>query len=263
MQVRIDARASMEAALRKALSEAKLRLVYQVQLDAAGRLVGLEALSRWRNEAGDDVPPSLFTSVAEEVGLIHSVGAFALEQVCHQAIRWGNRLPDDARVAVNVSAPEFLDSEFPSRLLQIMNRTGVSGNRLCLELAEATIVTDFDFTADRMRLLRSHGIEFSLDDFGTGYSSLNYLRRLPISEVKIDRSYVSRMLEDPKDLAIVSGIIEIGTALGLRIVAEGVETEAQWEALRAYESVRCQGYLLGRPVAPSDDPRAMVAWPAR
>jgi EAL domain-containing protein (putative c-di-GMP-specific phosphodiesterase class I) len=148
--------------------------------------------------------------------------------------------------------------EFPDRVLAALEASGVPGTALRLEITEATVVTELGFAARRMHRLRDHGVEFSLDDFGTGYSSLTYLRRLPVSEVKIDRSYVRRMITDPHDEAIVRAILAMSAALGLRVVAEGVETAAQHQRLLEAGCTGFQGWLFGRPAAPPAVPDALL-----
>ena len=260
MQARVDRRTVLEARLREALADGDLHVVYQAQVDQVGAVAGFEALSRWPSRAGEWISPSEFIPVAEESGLIHVLGAFSLDETCRQIARWGDRLPSGVRVAVNVSAPEFVHPGYPSHLKDVLRRTGIAGERLRLEITEATVVTDIDFAADRMRALRGYGIEFSLDDFGTGFSSLTYLRRLPVSEVKIDRSYVARFLHDDHDAAIVRAVISLCESLGLRVVAEGVETQEQWLALLNEGCTCFQGYLFGRPSPATEDPLALISW---
>ena len=157
-----------------------------------------------------------------------------------------------------LSAPEFLHPNFTDRVVETLQRTGVPGNALRLEITEATVVTELGFAAERMNSLRAHDLEFALDDFGTGYSSLTYLRRLPVSEVKIDRSYVRRLLHDPADAAIVRAILALCDSLGLRAVAEGVETEAQLKRLLDDGCRWFQGFWFGQPQAPPRNPRQLT-----
>jgi EAL domain-containing protein (putative c-di-GMP-specific phosphodiesterase class I) len=148
---------------------------------------------------------------------------------------------------VNISPTEFLHPDFPSDLIALLHDTGIPGRLLNLEITEATVLTDLDFAAKRMRELSEHDLEFSLDDFGTGFSSITYLRRLPVQEVKIDRSYVERFSFDPQDAAIVRAIVALCDTLGLRVIAEGIETEQEWALLQEAGCRHFQGYLFGRP----------------
>jgi len=250
MQVRVDTRSAMEAHLREGLHREEFSVVYQALVDGDRRIVGAEALLRWTSAHRGAVPPAEFIPVAEECGVIHPLGEWMLDAVCKQLVSWQRDAPPGFRVSVNLSAPEFLHPDFPDRVLATLHRHHVDGRRLRLEITEATVLTDLAYAAERMDHLRDHGIEFSLDDFGTGYSSLTYLRRLPVDEVKIDRSYVHRVLVDPDDSAIVRAVLALCDALDLRVVAEGVETSEQWAALAGAGCTHFQGFLFGRPMPP-------------
>jgi diguanylate cyclase (GGDEF)-like protein/PAS domain S-box-containing protein len=247
MQQRVDRRAALEARLRREFALGRLGLHYQPIVDAQGALVSAEALVRWHAEPGESIGPSEFIPVAEDSGFIHAIGTWGLGAACVQAMAWMPHAPAGFRVAVNLSGPEFMHPEFPDRVIEALASSGLPGSALRLEITEATVVTELGFAARRMHRLREHGVEFSLDDFGTGYSSLTYLRRLPVSEVKIDRSYVRRMMSDAHDEAIVRAILAMSAALGLRVVAEGVETRAQHERLLDAGCTAFQGWLFGRP----------------
>ena len=263
MQAKVDMRSTLEARLRRAFSENRLQMHYQPQVDAAGRLIGAEALMRWRKRDGVYVAPADFIQVAEESGFIHRLGAWALQTACEQVVRWRDRLPAGFRVAVNLSAAEFTRPDFASRVLETLERTGAMGTELCLEITERTVVHDLNATAERMRALMADGIEFALDDFGTGNSSLTFLQKLPVQEVKIDASYVQRMLEHRGEAAIVRAILAMCDALGLRAVAEGVETREQMERLAEEGCYYFQGYLVGRPMPATDDPADLIGTPHR
>jgi EAL domain-containing protein (putative c-di-GMP-specific phosphodiesterase class I) len=258
MQQRVDRRAALEARLRKEFADGRLGLHYQPIVDAEGALLSAEALVRWIAGEGESIGPSEFIPVAEDSGFIHSIGTWGLAQACRQAKAWTPHAPAGFRVAVNLSGPEFMHPEFPDRVLAALGSSGLEGTALRLEITEATVVTELGFAARRMHRLRDHGVEFSLDDFGTGYSSLTYLRRLPVSEVKIDRSYVRRMMTDQHDEAIVRAILAMSTALGLRVVAEGVESRAQHERLIAAGCTGFQGWLFGRPGPAPAVPRGLL-----
>lgn len=258
MQQRVDRRAALEARLRKEFADGRLGLHYQPIVDAAGGLLSAEALVRWHAGEGESIGPSEFIPVAEDSGFIHAIGTWGLAQACLQAKAWMPHAPAGFRVAVNLSGPEFMHPEFPDRVLAALEASGLAGSALRLEITEATVVTELGFAARRMHRLRDHGVEFSLDDFGTGYSSLTYLRRLPVSEVKIDRSYVRRMMTDPHDEAIVRAILAMSAALGLRAVAEGVETAAQHQRLLEAGCTGFQGWLFGRPASAPLVPGALL-----
>ena len=213
---------------------------------------------RWEAGGNTLARPSEFIPVAEESGFIHELGQWNLETACRQVGAWDARLPPGFRLAVNLGPAEFMHPDFPQRVIDTLRRTGTKGSRIRLEITEATVVTELGFAARRMHRLRDHGVEFSLDDFGTGYSSLTYLRRLPVSEVKIDRSYVRRMMTDPHDEAIVRAILAMSAALGLRVVAEGVETAAQHQRLLEAGCAGFQGWLFGRPASAPVVPGALL-----
>lgn len=256
MQMQLEERARFDARLREGFAAGEMELHYQPQVDVEGRLYGTEALLRWYPPDLGPVAPTEIITAAEDSGFIHELGQWALETVCRQAAAWG--CGPDSRIAVNLSSAEFLHPDFPERVLAVLERTGVSGKAIRLEITEATVVSDVEFAAGRMETLMAHGIEFSADDFGTGYSSLTYLRGLPFSEVKIDRSYAARLPNDAQDVAIVQAIMALCQTLGLRIVAEGVETSAQLEALAKYGGEIFQGHLFGGPQPPPARPEDLV-----
>ena len=213
---------------------------------------------RWTEADGTAVPPGEFIQVAEESGFIHTLGGWSLQMACEQVVRWRDRVPNDFRVLVNLSAPEFTRPDFPQRVLETLARTGARGTELRLEITERTVVHDLRATVERMRALMAHGIEFALDDFGSGNSSLTFLQKLPVREVKIDQSYVRRILHHPNDAAIVRAVLAMCNALDLRVIAEGVETQEQWSRLLDDGCRYFQGFLFGRPQRSSDDPRSLV-----
>jgi diguanylate cyclase (GGDEF)-like protein/PAS domain S-box-containing protein len=261
MQQRVDRRAAMETTLREGFGRSELLMHYQAQVDAEGRVVGAEALMRWMRAGGEAPSPAEFVPVAEESGFIHELGRWSLVAVCEQLGRWQPRMPAGFRVAVNLSAAEFMHPDFPERVLDTLRWTGTPGSALRLEITEATVVTELGFAAERMHQLRAHDIEFSLDDFGSGYSSLTYLRRLPVHEVKIDQSYVQRILVDRHDAAIVRAILSMCESLNLRVVAEGIETEDVHRRLLQKGCRYFQGYLFGRGIPAPADPRDLADRP--
>ncbi|WP_444985726.1 EAL domain-containing protein [Halomonas mongoliensis] len=248
MQVRLQARARLEADLRQALPKGELRLYYQPQVDARGRPVGVEALLRWMHPVRGQVSPGEFIPLAEENRLIVAIGYWVLEQACRQLAAWA---ADPARSAlslsVNVSPRQFREPDFVERVLECLETTGAPANRLKLEVTESLFLEGREEARERMLRLREYGVRFSLDDFGTGYSSLAYLKRLPLDQLKIDQSFVCDLLEDEASGAIVASTIALAQRLRLEVVAEGVENEAQRDWLLAHGCRTFQGYLFARP----------------
>jgi diguanylate cyclase (GGDEF)-like protein/PAS domain S-box-containing protein len=248
LQVAINSRASLEEDLRRAIEREQFALYYQPQLEH-GEVVGAEALIRWNHPRRGVVAPGEFIPLAEETGLILPLGQWVLEIACRQIAAWGTR--DDADpivLAVNVSALQFRQPDFIEQMLATLERTGADPRYLKLELTESMLVDDIEGIIATMTVLRSRGVRFSLDDFGTGYSSLSYLKRLPLDQLKIDRSFVKDVLTDANDAAIAQTIVALGQTMGLSVIAEGVETEAQRDFLVGLGCHAFQGYLFGRPV---------------
>ena len=250
MQAEVSARAEVEAGLWGALEKQQFVLQYQPQIAADGTVIGVEALVRWHHPERGMIPPAEFIPLAEESGLILALGRWVLESACAQLAAWAS----DARrtrlkIAVNVSARQFRQDDFVADVLEVLARSGADPARLELELTESSLVIDVDKVVAKMDTLKASGVGFSLDDFGTGYSSLAYLKRLPLDQVKIDRGFVRDILVDPNDAAIAGMIIVLAESLGLGVVAEGVESEAQ-RAFLAQQGCRSyQGYLFSRPLA--------------
>jgi diguanylate cyclase (GGDEF)-like protein/PAS domain S-box-containing protein len=258
MQARVDVRSALEARLRQGFADSLLQLNYQAQVDEAGRLVSAEALLRWNPRDGAPISPADFIPVAEESGFIHTIGSWTLRTACEQMVRWRNRVPPGFRMAVNLSPPEFTRPDFARRVLEILEQTGARGTELRLEITERTVVQDMHATIERMQSLMAHGIEFALDDFGSGSSPFVLLQELPVREVKIDQNYVRRILEHPKDAAIVRAILAMCNAVNLRVIAEGVETPEQMARLCDDGCRYFQGYLFGRPVPSTLDPSELI-----
>lgn len=249
MQASMDARVAMEMGLRDAVEHRAFQLYYQVQVDQAGSVVGAEALIRWIGADGKAISPADFIPLAEETGLILPMGQWVLDTACQQLAQW--QLSPTTRhltLAVNVSAKQFHQADFVALVHETLNRTGIDSGGLKLELTESAILGDIETTITKMHQLRDLGLRFALDDFGTGYSSLSYLKRLPFDLLKIDQSFTRDMLNDNTSSAIVRAILVMSDALGLEVVAEGVETVAQRAFLISHGCHFCQGYLLGRPV---------------
>ncbi|WP_312517690.1 EAL domain-containing protein [Massilia sp.] len=253
MQAAVDAATRLEADLRQALVDHEFVLYYQPVVDAGGAMTGVEALIRWHHPQHGLVSPSAFIGQAEKAGLIVAIGDWVLEAACAQLAAWSHH-PASAclSIAVNVSAGQFQGSGFVERVRAILERSGADPRRLKFELTESMLVQDAEDMAERIGTLRALGIGFALDDFGTGYSSLNYLRRLPLDQLKVDQSFVRDMLTNPSAAGIVQAIVHLADSLGLDLVAEGVETAEQWQHLRLLGCERFQGYLFAAPM-PADD----------
>jgi predicted signal transduction protein with EAL and GGDEF domain len=248
MQAIVTRRAAMEADLRDAVLESQLVLYYQVQVCEAGRPTGAEALLRWRHPQRGMVMPADFIPLAEDTGLILSMGLWVLKTACLQLVAWAGQ-PDLAHLtlAVNVSARQFHHVDFVNQVLQVLDETGANAQRLKLELTESLLVHDIEDVIVKMNALRSTGVGFSLDDFGTGYSSLSYLKRLPLAQLKIDRGFVTDILTDSNDASIAKMVIALADSMGLEVIAEGVETQAQKEFLAGLGCNAYQGYRYGVP----------------
>ncbi|WP_338416742.1 EAL domain-containing protein [uncultured Sphaerotilus sp.] len=248
MQAAIDARIAMENALRQALVLGQFQLYYQPQVDATGWRTGAEALIRWSDPVRGMVPPDRFIPLAEETGLIVEIGQWVLDTACAQLAQWAtDPALRDLQISVNVSARQFHQSDFVERVRRSLAASGANPERLMLELTESIVIDRVEEVIDRMEQLSVVGVKFSLDDFGTGYSSLSCLKRLPLDEVKIDRSFVRDLVDDSNDAAIVQAILAMSHSLGLRVVAEGVETLAQRDFLLNRGCETFQGYLFGKP----------------
>ncbi|MFL6673959.1 MAG: EAL domain-containing protein [Massilia sp.] len=258
MQAALSARMTLEGDLRQALRDHAFFLHYQPQVDKHGHITGVEALVRWLHPARGVVPPDEFIPLAEETGLVLPLGEWVLDSACRQLAAWARR-PETAHleVAVNVSARQFHHPGFVAQVLGVLGPAGADPSRLKLELTETSLLDNVDDTIEKMHLLKTRGLSFALDDFGTGYSSLAYLKRLPLDMLKIDRSFVRDLLTDPNDAVIARTIIALGRNLGLKVVAEGVETEAQRDFLFKHGCEAYQGYLCSRPVPAADVARVV------
>ncbi|MGC9293129.1 MAG: bifunctional diguanylate cyclase/phosphodiesterase [Acidobacteriaceae bacterium] len=248
-QAAIALRAAMEADLREGLRLKEFLLYYQPMVDSTGRVLGAEALVRWQQPRRGLVPPDEFIPLAEETGLILPLGDWVLETACAQLVAWSAN-PETAHLclAVNVSARQFLQADFVEMVFRVLDHTGASPQKLGLELTESMLLGDMGDITSKMKALKARGVRFSLDDFGTGYSSLSYLKRLPLDQLKIDRSFVHDVLTDPNDRTIVRTILVLAKSLGLEVIAEGVETEEQREFLRRHGCQAFQGHLFSRPL---------------
>lgn len=259
MNVDLLARMKMDHAMRQALEQGLFRLHYQPKVSlSSGRMVGAEALIRWRDEMLGDVSPGIFIPLAEESGFIVSIGSWVLEEAVRQAAQW-QRAGTPVVVAINVSALQFQQADFVQRVAQAVAREGLDARLLELELTESILVQGVDEAMQRLDALAALGVGLAIDDFGVGYSSLTYLKKFPIHKLKIDRSFVMGLPQSESDHAIVSAIINMGHAMQLQIVAEGVETTEQRDLLLALGCDQCQGFLYARGLAASEFERYMQA----
>ncbi len=249
METSMHERAALEKELRNALADEQFELYYQPQVGPEGKLTGVEALIRWIHPERGLVLPGEFIPIAEESGLILPLGQWILETACKQLAAWGAR-PGfaDFKVAVNVSARQFQQPEFVEQLLATLRRTGADASRLTLELTETVLVHNVEDVIEKMSALKGVGVNFALDDFGTGYSSLYYLKRLPLDQLKIDRSFVRDVLIDSDDAAIAKTIVALAQTLGLKVIAEGIETTEQRIFLATSGCHYYQGYFFSRPL---------------
>ena len=249
MQTAVSNRAAMETGLREAVILQQFVLHYQAQVGGDERVMGAEVLVRWQHPQRGMVSPAEFIPLAEETGVIHALGNWVLEAACKQLVAWAG-VPKMAHltVAVNVSVRQFNHRDFVAQVLEVLESTGANPRRLKLELTESLLASNVDDIVAKMTALKARGVQFSLDDFGTGYSSLSYLKRLPLDQLKIDQGFVRDILVDPNDAAIAKMVIALADSLGLSVIAEGVETEAQRKYLARQGCDACQGYLFSRPL---------------
>jgi diguanylate cyclase (GGDEF)-like protein/PAS domain S-box-containing protein len=249
MQVSITARVSLESELRKALENQQFQLHYQIQVDSSHRPLGAEALIRWIHPLRGMVSPAQFIPLAEETGLILPIGLWVLETACAQLKAWQQEaLTRDLVLAVNVSAKQFHQANFVAQVQAAVQYHAINPMLLKLELTEGMLLENIEDTIATMNALKEIGVQFSLDDFGTGYSSLQYLKRLPLDQLKIDQSFVRDIAIDNSDKAIVHTIIAMAQSLNLNVIAEGVETEEQRQLLMERGCTHYQGYLFSKPV---------------
>jgi len=258
MQTAIETRAALDSDLRVALNMGQFRLYYQVQVNANNRAHGAEVLLRWVHPVRGLVSPAQFIPLAEETGLILPIGAWVLETACAQIKRWeGQSGFRNLTLAVNVSAKQFRQVDFVAQVKGAITRHEINPMSLKLELTESLVLDNVDDTINKMRELKDIGVSFSMDDFGTGYSSLSYLKRLPLSQLKIDQSFVRDLATDHGDMVMVMTIVDLGMNFELDVIAEGVETEAQFKLLHRYGCTSFQGYLFSKPV-PVEDFEALI-----
>jgi len=248
IEAQINQHGQIERALALALNSDQLRLYYQPIVDMERKVLGYEALLRWNHPELGLVGPDLFIAVAEQSGLIVPMGEWVIAMACQQLVAF-QKCPVLAQqtIAVNLSARQLAQADLVDNIKRMLQSSGAPANRLKLEITESMLLTDIDKTREKLQELTRLGIRFSLDDFGTGYSSLSYLKKLPLSQLKIDQSFVRELLTDPVDAAIVKTILQLAKSLGLSVIAEGVELEGQRKVLADMGCREFQGYLFGKP----------------
>jgi diguanylate cyclase (GGDEF)-like protein len=243
MDERLRDRRALQHELRSAIARNELALHYQPQATVAGKVIGFEALIRWNHPTRGMILPAMFIPIAEESGLILSIGEWVLREACREAASW----PRPLQIAVNLSPAQFHHGDLPGLVHAILLETGLSPGRLELEITEGVLIGDFSRATSILRRLKALGVHIAMDDFGTGYSSLSYLHSFPFDKIKIDRAFVANLDSKPQSAAIVRAVIALGRGLDLPVVAEGVETEEELAFLSRESCSEIQGYLIGRP----------------
>ncbi|BCS54622.1 EAL domain-containing protein [Geobacter sp. SVR] len=255
MNSTVHERLLLENDLRAALERQEFLLHYQPQIDlATGRVIGMEALVRWQHPQRGLIAPGLFIPIAEETGLILPLGDFVLKTACRQLVAWQAQGLPPLRMAVNLSARQFKQGNFPSLVAEIIAETGIAPHHLELEITESAAMDNPEAVITHLRILREMGIELAIDDFGTGYSSLGYLKLFPVNRLKIDRSFVKDIESDSDDAAIAAATIALAHTLGKEVIAEGVESKAQLDFLKYQQCDIVQGYFFSRPMPPGEVP---------
>ena len=249
MGARMHALRMLELDLRQAIADGGFEIVYQPLVNLGdSRVTGCEALLGWRHQLRGMISPAEFIPVAEETGMINELGDWVLNKACSEAASW----PDDVRVAVNVPPVQFRSPAFSLKVVRALANSGLPARRLELEITEAVLIRDDDAALAMLYHLRGLGVRIALDDFGTGYSSLSYLQRFPFDKIKIDRCFIKDVAEPDGSACIVQAIVNIASARHMMTTAEGVETEAQLDALRGLECTEMQGYLFSKPLSAAD-----------
>ena len=246
-------RLTMENQLRKALQRGELSLHFQPQMDlTTGEICGVEALLRWQSGELGNVPPLEFIPLAEETGLIIPIGEWVLREACAQARRWLDSGIPVGRMAVNISVLQFVQIGFVELVAKVLDDAGIDASHLELEITESLLMKDAHGATETLRALKKLGVHLAIDDFGTGYSSLSHLRQFPIDRLKIDKAFVCALDVEPDDAAIATAVIAMADSMNLRVIAEGVETEAQMSFLKSKRCDEIQGFLLSEPLAAED-----------
>jgi predicted signal transduction protein with EAL and GGDEF domain len=256
MNARVQARLQLETDMRRGLLQNEFFLVYQPQVDLqTGRAGAVEALLRWRDPVRGVIPPTEFIPIAEESGMIQALGARVLRDACRQVLEW-HRKGMMLRLSVNLSVQQLQHDSCLGVVEEALRSSGLAPQYLDLEITESVIITHPEKALATLAKLKERGISITIDDFGTGYSSLSYLARLPIEAVKIDQRFVHGLERNSNDVAITQAIIALSHSLGLRVIAEGVETVAQFEFLKSHGCEAAQGFLIGRPL----EGQEFLAW---
>jgi len=253
MDAALRVRRGLETDLRQAMQDGGVWLAYQPQVDAFGKVVGVEALARWTHPTRGAIPPAAFVPLAEDCGLIDELGRMVMRRAFTDSLRWKG-----LKVAVNVSALQMKQADFPRQVADLLRETGARAEGIELEITEGALLGDDETTHHAIERLREMGFSLALDDFGTGYSSLSYLRRYPIDKIKIDRSFITPLGEDKEASAVVHAIVRLAKALRLSVIAEGVETNLQREQLKEIGCAQAQGFLFSAPVS-ADRIDALIA----
>ncbi|HET9642958.1 MAG TPA: EAL domain-containing protein, partial [Burkholderiaceae bacterium] len=252
-------RLMLESGLRRAVERGELELHYQPKMSLRTRgITGVEALMRWRHPVLGMVSPAQFIPIAEETGLIESIGCWALRQACTDAVAWDKQGLPPLQMSVNLSARQLNNRRLVSDVSAILSETGFDPSRLELEITESAMMRNPEHAAALLRQLRDQGVSLAIDDFGTGYSSLSYLTRFALTTVKIDRSFVKDLAESSASQALTAGIVTLAHGLGMKVVAEGVETIEQLGCLRSHACDEIQGFWLCKPL-PADEALAFMA----
>jgi diguanylate cyclase (GGDEF)-like protein len=244
---------NIENKLKEAINMNRFVLYYQPQYDSKSKkLRGVEALIRWQDESGKMISPGVFIPIAEKNGMIVPIGTWVLEEGIHKYAIWREKYNCDMVLSLNISAIQYKRPDFVSNLLTIMEKYKVDPKDIELEITESVLIDDFEQVVEKLRTLKEYGIKISLDDFGTGYSSLSYLKGLPIDTLKIDKSFIDTVIQDKSTQVITESIVSMVKKLGYETVAEGVETEEQYEYLKKIDCDNIQGFLLGKPMSADD-----------
>ena len=250
---------SLRNGLHRAQERGELVLHYQPQIDMArGEVVGVEALLRWRHPERGNIPPGRFIPVAEDSGLIVPIGVWVLREACRQAVEWQRMGLPVMTMAVNLSAVQFKRGDVEQSVLRALEESGLDPGLLELELTESILIQNAEGVLASLKRLKQIGVKLSIDDFGTGYSSLSYLKRFDIDKLKIDQSFIRDLPSDPDDAAIVRAIIQMAHSLGLRAIAEGVETAELLQQLRGFGCDEAQGYHYARPMPAAEAARYLT-----
>ena len=248
IQSAISSRARLESRLREGLQRGEIHVFYQAKINPLlGHVVGMEALVRWITD-GELVPPDLFIPLAEESDLIDEIGRYVVTEACRQSRIWREKGYPELQMAVNLSVMQLSNPDLPDEIASVLEKTHMPARLLCLEITEGVMMMDPEITIDVLNRLKALGCQIAADDFGTGYSSLSYLQKFPIDVVKLDRSFVRNLNKDRDTYIIVSAVVRLAQTLGMKVVAEGVESRAEEQLLAQMACDEIQGFLYSRPV---------------